>query len=104
MFYYGKVCRGMISSLMFMQNAILSRNIAQAEMFSNCEKMLSSISFGNSQPLKPSFTGDILELRNKINETKITRANKLIESMDKLIAQKIKRSTPKYSGLDSKKS
>lgn len=94
----------MISSLMLMQNAIISRNNAAAEMFSNYDKMLSAVSFGNSQPLKPSFTGDILELRNKINETKITRANKLIESLDKAIAQKIKRSTPKYSGLDSKKS
>ena len=92
----------MITSLMCMQNAILTRNIAQAEMFSNYDKMLS---FGNSQPLRPSFTGeDVLELRNKVNETKITRAKKLIESMDKAIADKIKKTTPKYTGIDSKKS
>ena len=94
----------MITSLMFMQNAILSRNNAQAEMFSNSDRMLSSISFGNSQPLRPSFSGDTLELRNKLLETKITREKKLIESIEKAIAQKINRSTPKYSGLDSKKS
>ena len=94
----------MITALMYMQNAILTRNNAAAEMLANNDRMLSPVSFGNSQPLRPSFTGDSFELRNKLLETKITRANKLMESMEKAIAKKINKSAPKYSGLDSKKS
>ena len=45
----------MISSYLAMQNAILARNVATSQMVRNSANMISSLSFGNSQPLKPSF-------------------------------------------------
>ena len=93
----------MITSYGAMQNAILARNIATSQMVQASSNMLSSLSFGNSQPLKPSFAqADRLELQNKANETKITVLNKWIEALEAAMANKIKRSTPKYAGLDYK--
>ena len=85
-----------------MQNAILRNNIAAANMISNSERMMPSVSFGNSQPLRPSFNGDVFELNNKVNETKISYLNKLINSLNIKLGKAIKRSAPKYTGLDSK--
>ena len=88
----------MISSYMAIQNAILSRNIATSQMVQNSNKMLAS--FGNSQPLRPSFAqADSFELQNKANETKVTVWNKILEAMEKKIAKDVDRSTPKYGGV-----
>lgn len=93
----------MITSYGAMQNAILARNIATSQMVQNSSHMLSAISFGNSQPLRPSFAqADRLELQNKANETKVSVLNAMIEAIEKGLAAKIKRSTPKYGGLDYK--
>ena len=63
----------MISSYLAMQNAILARNVATSQMVCNSANMMSSLSFGNSQPLKPSFAqADRFELQNKANETKVS--------------------------------
>ena len=86
-----------------MQNAILARNIAQSQMIQSSNKMLASLSFGNSQPLRPSFAqSDMLELSNKANETKISVLSKLIDAYEKALGKKIKSSAPKYSGLNYK--
>ena len=91
----------MITSYGAMQNAILARNIATSQMVQNSSQMLSAVSFGNSQPLRPSFAqADCFELQNKANETKISVLNKLIEALEKKLAGDIKRSTPKYGGVD----
>ncbi len=93
----------MISSYLAMQNAILARNVATSQMVQNSAHMMSSISFGNSQPLKPSFAqADKFELQNKANETKVSVLAKFIEAMEKALGKNIERSTPKYGGVDYK--
>ena len=88
----------MFTSYMAIQNAVLSRNIATSQMVQNSSKMLAS--FGNSQPLRPSFAqADSFELQNKANETKVTVLDKLLEAMEKRLAKDIDRSTPKYGGV-----
>lgn len=68
-------------------------------MVQNSSKMLSSLSFGNSQPLKPVADYDVFELQNKANETKVSVLDKLIKSLEKCQAKKIERSTPHFGGL-----
>ena len=90
----------MITSYFGMQSALMQNNIAQAQMMHNADAMMSSVSFGNSQPLKPSFQGDVFELQNKQNETKVTVAQKLYDAYQKAIAKNIERSTPKFGGIN----
>ena len=94
----------MLSSYLYLQNSIAAMNTAQLSMVQNSDRMLNSISFGNSQPLEPAFkqNSDTLELQNKANETKVTVLQKLIEAMDEKLGKDIKKSTPKYAGLDCK--
>lgn len=93
----------MISSYLAMQNAIFARNIATSQMVQSASSMLSSVSFGDSQPLKPSFAkADGFELQNKVNETKVSVLDKLISALEKRLGNNIKRSTPKYGGVDYK--
>lgn len=88
----------MISSYMAIQNAVLSRNIATSQMVQNSSRMLAS--FGNSQPLRPSFAqADSFELQNKVNETKVSVFNKFLEAIEKKLAKDIDRSTPNYGGV-----
>ena len=91
----------MIAPLLSMQyNSISTINSAQAAMMNNA----SAISFGASQPLRPSFglTSDVLELQNKANETKVSVAQRLLEAIEKALAKNISRSTPNYGGVDYK--
>ncbi len=93
----------MISTYLAMQNAILARNMAVSRMMQNSGLMLSGLSFGNSQPLQPSFAGaDIFELQNKADETKITVYKKLEEELSKALKWHINNSTPKFGGVDYK--
>lgn len=94
----------MLTSYLTMQNAILSQNVASSRMVHNSNRMLASISFGNSLPLKPSFAqiSDSYEMQNKTNETKVNVLSHLIEAIEESISKKIKRNTPKYSGIDYK--
>ncbi len=93
----------MISSYLTMQNAILARNMATSQMVSASNNMLSSLAFGNSLPLRPSFAqADSLELQTKANETKVSFLNKLIDSIQKKLGKDIKNSTPKFAGIDYK--
>jgi len=93
----------MLTSYSALQNAVLARNIATGQMIQASNNLMSSISFGNSQPLKPSFAqADIFELQNKSNETKVGILNKLIEAYEKALGNKINRSTPKFGGVDYK--
>ena len=91
----------MIAPLLAMQyNSISTINSAQAAMMSNA----SAISFGASQPLRPSFglNADVFELQNKANETKVSVAQSMYEAIQKAIAKNIARSTPNYGGVDYK--
>ena len=91
----------MIAPLLAMQyNSISTINSAQAAMMSNA----SAISFGASQPLRPTFglSADVFELQNKANETKISVAQRLHEAVQKALAKNIARSTPNYGGVDYK--
>lgn len=94
----------MISSYLAMQNAILAQNAASTQMVQASNRMLSSVSFGNSQPLKPSFaaSSDSLELETKANETKVSFLKKLIDALNKKLGKDVEKSTPKYSGVDYK--
>ncbi len=94
----------MILSYLTMQNAIMAQNTAQAQMISASDRMLSStVTFGNSQPLKPSFAqADKLELQNKTNETKISVLQKIINAIREKLTKEIKDSTPKYAGVNYK--
>lgn len=92
----------MISSYLAMQNAILSQNIATSRLVSNSNRMLSAASFGNCQPLKPSFCADTLEIQNKTNETQISVFKKIYDAITEKLGKLIKKSTPKYSGVDYK--
>lgn len=87
------------------QNAIATNNMATAQMMMGADAMLSGVSFGNSQPLKPSFSAisaDVFELQNQANATKIAASNSLYDSLVQAIAKSIQRSTPKYGGLNLK--
>ncbi len=91
----------MIAPLLAMQyNSISTINSAQAAMMNNA----SAISFGASQPLRPTFglSADVFELQNKANETKISVAQRLHEAVQKALAKNIARSTPNYGGVDYK--
>ena len=90
----------MISSFGMIQNAVLAQNIASTKMVQNSNRMLANISFGNSTPLRPSFSSDYFELQNKANETKMTVWQKLMEAYEKKIAKDIDRSTPKFGGVN----
>lgn len=92
----------MITSYNAIQNAILAQNIASSQMVQNSSRMLSSLSFGNSQPLRPNFGGDTLELQNKSNETKISILDKIIKSLQSKLGKDIQKSTPKYAGVNYK--
>ena len=93
----------MLTTYLAMQNAILAQNIATSRMVRNSSNMLSSIAFGNSQPLKPSFAqADRLEMQNKADETKISVLKKLQEALEKALGKNIKKSTPKFGGVDYK--
>ena len=86
-----------------MQNAILAQNMAASRMMGASNAMLSTVGYGNSQPLRPSFgNADSLELQNKADETKVSVLQRMMESLEKGIAKSIKRSTPNYGGLDYK--
>lgn len=91
----------MIAPLLAMQYSSISNiNSAQAAMMNNA----SAISFGASQPLRPSFAAqaDVFELQNKANETKVSVAQKLLQAIEEAMAKNIARSTPKYGGIDYK--
>ena len=91
----------MIAPLLAMQyNSISTINSAQASMMNNA----SAISFGASQPLRPSFglNADVFELQNCVNETKVSVAQNMYEAIKKAIAKNIARSTPNYGGVDYK--
>lgn len=91
----------MIAPLLAMQyNSISTINSAQAAMMNNA----SAISFGASQPLRPTFglSADVFELQNKANETKISVAQRLHDAVQKALAKNIARSTPNYGGVDYK--
>lgn len=93
----------MLTTYLAMQNAILAQNIATSRMVRNSSNMLSSIAFGNSQPLKPSFAqADRLEMQTKADETKISVLKKLQEALEKALGKNIKKSTPKFGGVDYK--
>ncbi len=93
----------MIAQYMAMQNAILAQNMTAARMMQSSDAMLSSISFGNSQPLRPSFAqADSFELQQKSDETKITALQKMMVALEQSIGKSIARSTPKFGGLDIK--
>ncbi len=91
----------MITSYYGMQSALIQNNIAQAQMMHNTDAMMSAVSFGNSQPLRPSFSqGDVFELQNKQNETKVSVMQRLYDAYQKAIAKNIDRSTPKFGGIN----
>ena len=91
----------MISSYMAIQNAVLARNVATSQMVQNSANAMSALSFGNSQPLRPSFAqADRFELQNKANETKVSYLSKFIEAMEKALGKNIERSTPKFGGIN----
>ena len=93
----------MLTSYLAMQNAVLARNMAVSGMMNSSDRMMSSISFGNSQPLRPSFGESVSgELQIKSNETKVTVLQELIDGLNEALGKKIKNSTPKYAGLDYK--
>lgn len=94
----------MLTSYLTMQNAILARNVASSQMVQNSGKMLACASFGNSLPLKPTafLMADSFEMQNKANETKASVLSNLIEAIEAGLGKKIKRSTPKYGGVDYK--
>ena len=87
-----------------MQNALLANNIAASNLVNTSERMLNSVSFGNSQPLRPTFSSGFNEddLLIKANETKLSVSAKLFNSLRKKLSADIKNSTPKYAGLDYK--
>lgn len=63
----------MITSYLAMQNAILSRNIATSRMMQTSAAMAPQVSFGVSQPLRPSFAqSNANELQMKADETKVS--------------------------------
>ena len=76
----------MLSSYLAMQNAILARNMAVSGMMRASDSMMSQVSFGNSQPLKPSFAQalaeDKAELQIKADETKISVLQKIIDAIN----------------------
>ncbi len=94
----------MLSSYLLMQSSIAAMNNAQLAMVQNSDRMLNSVSFGNSQPLSPAFAqnADSFELQNKANETKITVLQKLADAYEQKLGKDIARSTPKYGGVDYK--
>lgn len=93
----------MLSSYLAMTNAIMSHNAATANLMQSSNNMLSAIAFGNSLPLKPSFSAsDNLELQNKTNETKISILQKIIDAIKAKLGKDIEKSTPKYSGVNYK--
>ena len=99
----------MLTSYLAMQSAIINRNIATMNLVKASDEMLNSaVSFGNSQPLKPSFSAELAnhdlkqELSIKANETKLTVSQKLIQALEKALARDIEKSTPNYAGLDYK--
>ena len=96
----------MLLSYLAMQNAILARNMAVSGMMRASDSMMSQVSFGNSQPLKPSFAqalaADKAELQIKADETKISVLQKIIDAINKKLGKDIERSTPKYAGVDYK--
>lgn len=96
----------MIAPLIAQQQSLLAtNNMAVAQMMMGSNAVLSNVSFGNSQPIRPSFSAlsaDVFELQNKANETKIAASNSLYDSIVKAIAKNIQRSTPKYGGLNTK--
>ncbi len=94
----------MLSSYLLMQNSIFQMNNAQLNMFRNSDLMSKSISFGESQPLKPSFAQnyDMLELSNKANETKVSVLRNFIKAMEEKLGKDIAKSTPKYAGINYK--
>lgn len=94
----------MLSSLLAMQNAMTVNNMAALEMTAASDRMLSSaVNFGNSQPLRPSFSSLCAdELSIKANETKMSVAQKLMDALSKKTADDCKRSIPKFGGIDYK--
>ena len=93
----------MITQCIAMQNAILAQNMTAARMMQSSNDMLSTVAFGNSQPLRPSFAqADVFELQQKSDETKYTALQHLMLALEKSIGKSISRSTPKYGGLDIK--
>lgn len=93
----------MISSYLTMQNAILSRNMCVSRMMQTSNMLMSSISFGNCRSDIPSFSqANYDELKLKSDETRVSVLKKLIDSINKRLGNEIKKSTPKYSGVDYK--
>ncbi len=94
----------MLTSYLAMQNAIAANNMAQSRMMQSSSNMLSSVSFGDSQPLRPSFAAATSadELQTKADETKVTVLQKLMDALEQKLGKDIERSTPKYGGLDYK--
>ena len=93
----------MLSSYLAMNNAIMAQNVATTNLMQSSNNMLSSIAFGNSIPLKPSFSAaDNTELQNKANETKISVLQKIIDAIKAKLGKDVEKSTPKYSGINYK--
>ena len=91
----------MLTSYLAMQNAILAQNMATSRMMQNADKMMASVSFGNSLPLRPSFAkANDAELQTKADETKVSILQKIIEAIQKKLGKDIEKSTPKYSGVN----
>ena len=91
----------MLTSYLAMQNAILARNMATSRMMNVSQSLIPSVSFGASQPLRPSFAqANHSELQMKADETRISVLQKLIEAIEKKLGKDIEKSTPKYSGVN----
>lgn len=91
----------MLTSYLAMQNAILAQNIATSRMMQTSGNMISPASFGNSQPLRPSFAqANNSELQTKADETKVSFLQKIIDAIQKKLGKDIKNSTPKYAGVN----
>lgn len=91
----------MLTSYLAMQNAVLAQNMATSRMMQTSGSMLSSVSFGNSQPLRPSFAqANDAELQTKADETKVSFFQKIIDAIQKKLGKDIKNSTPKYAGVN----
>ena len=93
----------MLTSYLAMQNAVLMNNMANIGMMEASDKMMDSVSFGNSQPLKPAFSAlSADELAIKANETKSAVSLKFMDALRKSLAKGINRSTPNYAGINYK--
>ena len=81
----------------------MMNNMSGLNMMNASDRIMNAISFGNSQPLKPTLHAlNADELVIKANETKAAVGTKLMDSLRKRLAKEIAKSTPQYSGLNYK--